>query len=140
MIVFGVPQPAADDARRALACAEAMFRGLAAWNADRAADGAAPVGIGMGLHFGEVFCGAIGDDARLEFTVLGDTVNVAARLQDETKTSHCPMIVSQALMEAAGETEADGGWTALPTDHLRGRDAPIALFGRRAASVSGHGA
>ncbi|MGQ9366689.1 adenylate/guanylate cyclase domain-containing protein [Azospirillum sp. ST 5-10] len=132
MVVFGVPAPGPDDARRALACARALLAELAAWNAARAAAGEDAVRVGVGVHWGEVFCGAVGDDTRLEFTVLGDTVNVAARVEQMTKDTGHALIVTRELLVAAGE--APEGWTALPETALRGRHHTSRLYGLEHAS------
>lgn len=125
MVVFGVPNPGPNNAADALAAARAILAAIGAWNAERRA--ADPVQVGIGLHCGEVYCGAIGDDDRLEFTVLGDTVNVAARLEQESKTASAPLLVSEELLNAAGEAPGNG-WRALPPHTLRGRQRPIRLY------------
>jgi len=79
LVVFGIPDPRPDDARRGLACAREILRLVARWNSKRQLD--PPVRVGVGVHSGEAYCGIVGDDARLEFTVLGDMVNVAARIE-----------------------------------------------------------
>ncbi|HET6520319.1 MAG TPA: adenylate/guanylate cyclase domain-containing protein [Geminicoccaceae bacterium] len=122
MVVFGVPDPRPTDARDALRCAREVLASVAAWG-----DGAR---VGVGVHFGEVFCGAVGDETRLEFTVLGDTVNVAARIEQATKAAGFPLIASKELLDAAGEDPAsDPRWTSLPPEPLRGRHRPVRLFG-----------
>jgi adenylate cyclase len=65
------------------------------------------------LHAGDAFCGAVGDETRLEFTVLGDTVNIAARLEQETKAVGLPLVVSRAFLAAAGETVDGRDWQQL---------------------------
>lgn len=125
MVVFGVPEPRQDAARDALGCARALLREVADWNGDREE----PVRIGIGVHWGPVFCGAVGDGGRLEYTVVGDTVNVAARLQDETKAAGVPLVASHTALAAAGEEPEAGGWRALPAKPLRGRDGVVALYG-----------
>lgn len=77
---------------------------------------------------GEVFCGAVGDAARLEFTALGDAVNVAARIEQHTKTAGHPLLVSRALIEAAGVDPDREPWHALPQVSLRGHSGTIDLF------------
>ncbi len=128
MVIFGVPEPDSRDARHALDCARAILDNVAAWNARLAEAKRAPVEIGIGVHCGEVFCGAVGDAARLEFTVLGDPVNVAARIEQHTRTAGHPLLVSRALLETAEVTPEDGRWIPLPQQSLRGRDEPIDLF------------
>ena len=130
MVVFGLPSPASDDAARAVACGKAILASLAEWSAARAAEGTDPVSVGIGIHWGEVFCGAVGDDSRLEFAVLGDTVNVAARLEEETKRAGRSLVVSQTLLDAAGEAAED--WMPLPPAQLRGRQQPVPIYGASA--------
>ncbi len=128
MVLFGVPESGPGDAGNALACGSAILESLEDWNSERTAAGEDRVAFGIGIHWGEVFSGAIGDESRLEFTVLGDSVNVAARLEQETKSAGLPLIVSKDLLDAAGASPED--WTALPDRQLRGRQAAIALYGR----------
>lgn len=134
MVVFGVPDPDDAAARNAIACARGLLALVDQWNEDLARAGDAPVAVGVGVHWGEVFCGAVGDRERLEFTVLGDTVNVAARLQDECKTRGLSLIVSAEALEQAGE--APLGWVAVPPQPLRGRDGDIRLFGHKPYTAS----
>lgn len=133
MIVFGVPTAGAHDARDAVSCARAILDNIAGWNAARAAAGQDPVRVGIGVHWGRVFFGAVGDLARLEFTLLGDTVNVAARLQEESKQAKTPLVVSRELLEEAGEDPAR--WKKLADRPLRGRHADIQIYGIAAASA-----
>lgn len=123
IIVFGVPDSHGDEAARALDCAKRLLDGIAAWNAAEPAS--EPVRIGIGAHFGPVFAGVVGDDARLEFTVLGDTVNVASRLEQLTRATDGGLIASVALVNRAGETQ---GWRPLPTVSLRGREQLVEVM------------
>lgn len=131
MIVFGLPQPGPDDARHALDAARDVLGGIAAWNDRLRGTGAETVAVGIGAHWGELFVGAIGDESRLEFSVLGDTVNVASRLEHQAKAHDCALVVSQDLLDAAGEDPSRNGWHALPPQILRGRHAPTAMYGLR---------
>ncbi|MCB1989972.1 MAG: adenylate/guanylate cyclase domain-containing protein [Geminicoccaceae bacterium] len=125
IVVFGVPEGHADDARRTLDCARHLLRRVAAWSDRLTAAGEAPVRIGIGAHFGPAFAGAVGDSSRLEFTVLGDTVNVAARLEQITRETDGGLVASAALVAAAGEGDH---WLALPTHAVRGREQPIDIL------------
>ena len=117
LVVFGLPEPRADDAARALAFAKDLVAIIARWNLKD--DGHAPVRIGVGIHYGDLFCGIIGEDMRLEFTVLGDTVNVAARLEQATKAHAVSILVSDAARQAAGSDA--GRWREVGRAPLRGR-------------------
>ncbi len=134
-VVFGLPQPREDDAARALACARAILAGVVLWNLDRVDDGQAPIAVGIGVHAGEIYCGAVGDDSRLEFAVLGDAVNVAARLEQATKELGLPLLVTAEAIAAAGEDPS--GWISLPDQSLRGREATVTLYGLAMPDVAG---
>ncbi|MCF4127189.1 adenylate/guanylate cyclase domain-containing protein [Methylobacterium sp. SyP6R] len=133
LVVFGVPEARAEAAAQGLAFAERLEEGVAAWNAE---SGEAPVRIGIGVHCGEVFVGVVGDDDRLEFTVLGDAVNVAARLEQATKTFGTTTLVSQAALDAAqvsGGAWASGeAWREVSRQPLRGRREAFPIYGRAA--------
>ena len=131
MLVFGLPAPRPDDARRALTCALALLAGTPGeWARDlEATAGREAIELGIGLHAGDAFCGAVGDETRLEFTVLGDTVNVAARLEQETKAVGLQLVVSRHFLAEAGETVDGLDWQPLGSRLLRGRASPIDLLG-----------
>jgi adenylate cyclase len=131
MLVFGLPSPRPDDARRALSCARALLAGTPGeWARNpEATGGNGAIELGIGLHAGDAFCGAVGDETRLEFTVLGDTVNIAARLEQETKAVGLPLVVSRAFLAAAGERIDARNWQQLGARTLRGRAKPVDLLG-----------
>jgi adenylate cyclase len=84
MAIFGAPEPLPDHAERALLCAIEMQRRQAGLNAEGwGSDSVEALGVGIGLNTGTVIAGAIGGGGRLEYTVIGDAVNVAQRLQSE---------------------------------------------------------
>ncbi|HJW60218.1 MAG TPA: adenylate/guanylate cyclase domain-containing protein, partial [Actinomycetota bacterium] len=83
MAVFGAPRPAADHARRALECAAAMQRRQLALNDAAGHTGLPAFQIGIGINTGTVIAGTLGGPGRLDYTVLGDAVNIAQRLQSE---------------------------------------------------------
>jgi adenylate cyclase len=137
-LVFGIVDPKPDDAARAVRCGQDILASVALWSAERAAAGETPVSIGVGIHFGEAFVGAIGDNARLEFTVLGDAVNVANRLEQATKDHRVPMLVSHEALTAGGADLTQ--WRALGSEHLRGRAQPIGIYTPAASSAGGRSA
>jgi adenylate cyclase len=123
LILFGVPAASQSDAVRALACARTLFDLVERWNAKRRFD--PPVRVGIGIHTGEVFCGVVGDEARLEFTVLGESVNIGARVEQTTKVVDEPLLASQEAVEAAGET---AHWMLIDHPPLRGVTRRIQLM------------
>lgn len=81
LVTFGVPDPASDDALRAIACTEAMLAEIERWNDERARNGQ-DVEIGVGLHHGPVVLSDIDSERSMAFTVVGDTVNTTSRGRD----------------------------------------------------------
>lgn len=127
MVEFGVPEPGNSDARDALLCGVDILRALRSWNMERVSRGLPPVEAGIGVHYGEVVAGALGDETRLEYTVIGDTVNTAERIERLTRQANVPMLVSEAFRGAAGEPPPGVICTALPPQGLRGRETPIGV-------------
>jgi class 3 adenylate cyclase/FixJ family two-component response regulator len=117
MAVFGAPEPQADHASRALLAARAMHERQAAVNAKWARDGLPEFGLGIGLSTGPVAAALLGSEERLEYTVVGDTVNLAQRLQDLARPAG-RIVVSDATYRALDEP-ADA--EALPPTALKGR-------------------
>jgi adenylate cyclase len=128
MAVFGTPVTHADDARRAIACALEMLDVTAAWSRERERAGLSPIGIGIGGHFGEVFAGALGDQRLLEYTVIGDTVNVAERLEKLTRRVQSSLVVSSALLAAGGDAALVHRWQSLAGQRLKGHGDPVDVF------------
>ncbi|MBA3449030.1 MAG: adenylate/guanylate cyclase domain-containing protein [Pseudaminobacter sp.] len=131
MATFGVPSPAKDDAARALRCARAMASSVDEWNAKRRAHGALPVDVRIGCQYGPVVLGAIGSERNLSFAVVGDTCNVASRLQTLCRELKADICVGAALIAAvkrAGDQGALSGLTHHGEIHVRGRDNPVDVW------------
>ena len=131
MATFGTPVPGPQDAANALACAQAMADAVVKWNKKRKAKGLMPLRIGIGLHCGEVAVGEVGSERRMEFAVIGDTVNIAARIQEMTRELDVAMLASDDVIRAAGP-EAASGFRDLGCQTIRGRGGSIRLWGRAA--------
>src|SRR5712691_5583218 len=128
--VFGLPTASADDALNALRCADLMIAALAAWNLERAQDGEPPLAIGIGLNYGPAVIGDVGSEHSLSFTVIGDTVNTASRLQGLTRDYRTPLVVGDPLVAAIAARPADGAAKLLGALEDRGEQA---LRGRSGA-------
>lgn len=132
MAVFGTPVSDPSDPARALACGLAMLGELRRWNAKRADRGAFPLAIGIGIHMGDVVLGNTGDERRLKFTVVGDTVNVASRLERLTRDLSAALVVSDDLLMAARRAGAPAAQIERFVDRsslpLRGRERELAVW------------
>ncbi|HEY2387466.1 MAG TPA: adenylate/guanylate cyclase domain-containing protein [Candidatus Binatia bacterium] len=129
LVVFGLLEDTPDGgAGAALRCALGMRERLAALNEVRAAAGQAALLVSVGVHAGEVLAGRIGAEDRYEYTVIGDAVNVAARLQQLSKESAHGVLVSADAYELAAA--AGVRCTAAPLDavSLRGRREAVRVF------------
>ena len=124
--VFGLPTASPHDALSTLRCAGLMLQELAAWNASRASAGAPPLGIGIGVNYGPAVMGDVGSEHTLAFTVIGDTVNVASRLQSLTRELGVPLVVAEAVLRQIG-----GG--ALPAPE----QLPVALHDKGERDLRG---
>ena len=126
---FGSPSEGADDADRALACALDLVAEMRRWNDVRRAQGDRPVEIGIGLHYGAVLIGDLGGAWQSQFTLTGDAVNVASRLESLTRQHGAVLILSEDLLQAgAADRAASTGLTALPVTQVRGREQPLKLW------------
>lgn len=115
-----------DHARKAILAARDMIGVLKRLNATWQDAGKAPFQIGVGLHLGDAIAGEIGSPDRTEFGVLGDTVNLASRLEGLTKLFHCDVIFSDEVREASG---FDDGILDLGRVRVKGRRNSVRLFG-----------
>jgi adenylate cyclase len=111
-----------DHAERGVLCALAMQDALVDLNRVRAARGAAPLRIGIGLHTGAVVVGDIGSPERREYTAIGDAVNVAARVEQLTKVHGVPILVSdETRQRIAGSID----FASVGATQVKGRVRPI---------------
>ena len=121
MAVFGAPEPVADHADRSLAAAAAMHAAQDAVNPEWAAVGLEPFGLGIGLSTGTVAAALLGSDERLEYSVVGDTVNLAQRLQQWAEPGET--VLSAPTMAALTAPPAAD---TLPPAMVKGRSKPVA--------------
>lgn len=134
MATFGTPEPTSKDASNAIAAMRDMANAFEAWKSAPSNILADDLKLAIGVHYGPVVIGNIGSEQRLEFAVLGDTVNVASRLEAATREIGCRCLVSGDLVEAAkgeGEVNAEELVAELqPHDpiQLRGRAEKIEVL------------
>ena len=132
MATFGTPFPGASDAGNALRCAQAMIGSIDELNRERKHRGEPPIRISLGLHYGQVVLGDIGLN-RLEFAVIGTTVNAASRLESLTREFGCAMIASDDLVQRARAeaTSSDADFAHLvaqPPQPIRGLEQPVGIW------------
>ena len=123
MALFGAPAVTPKDAANAMAAAVAMQRRMLSINDELRAEGFPEIGIGIGLHTGEVIVGYIGSERRSEYTAIGDTVNTASRLESNAKAGE--ILVSEATAQAARSR-----YQLAPRDPIsvKNREQPVPLF------------
>jgi class 3 adenylate cyclase len=126
MLGFGVPLAQPDSAERAVSAAREMlarFAGLShSWRERYQIE----AGLGIGINEGDVVAGNVGSSAYMNYTIVGDTVNIAARLCQRARAGE--MLFSSALKRSLDAHGLDVGATPLPPLQLRGRANPIDIF------------
>jgi adenylate cyclase len=124
MAAFGLPTPESDDPDRAVRTAIAMIRSLHEWNVVRAADGKPPIDMGIGVNTGAVVAGNIGSPKRMDFTMIGDGVNLAARLE-----SACKQYDARILISDFTHRQLNGVYRTREVDRVvvKGKTEPVAI-------------
>jgi len=125
MATFGIPIPTGDDEDRAVRAAVSMIRALGAWNDHRRQQGLAPVEIGIGLNTDVVVSGNIGSPKRMDYTVIGDGVNLAARLEGA-----CKQYGAQILVSENTHKRLRGTYRMREVDRVvvKGKSEPVTIY------------
>jgi len=127
MAVFGHPQTADDDTARALRCALQLKDALARWKAARIQDSKPALDAGIGLHVGPVVAGVLRSGSHDEFTVVGDTVNVASRLDRLAGRIGASLVVSEAVIQEVASSVEDASWSWEEAAKLDGRSGTLRI-------------
>ena len=125
MALYGLESGVATGSRQALRGAAEMARRLSSLNARLEAELAQPLRIGIGIHCGDAIVGTMGPPKSPIVSAVGDNVNVAARLESESKSLRCTLVVSTALARAA---DVDLSAHALHDAELRGRGECVQVY------------
>jgi adenylate cyclase len=123
MALFGAPTVTPKDAANAMSAAVAMQRRMLSINDELRAEGYPEIGVGIGLHTGEVIVGYIGSERRSEYTAIGDAVNTASRLESNAKAGE--ILVSEVTAKAA-----QSRYQLVPREPIsvKNREQPVPLF------------
>ena len=125
MALFGIGSDGRDHADQALAAARSIQRRMERLNTERAARGDDPVQIGIGINTGPAIVGSIGSPERMEFTVIGNTVNVASRVEALNKTVGTSLLITKATRDALRGGTAVRQLTPQP---VKGVEQPLEIF------------
>ena len=125
MAAFGIPVQHEDDADRAVRAAIGMMRELNSWNQQRLTEGKLPVDIGIGLNTDVVVSGNIGSRKRMDYTIIGDGVNLAARLESACKQYGAHILISEFTYRKLRAT-----YTTREVDLVvvKGKTQPVAIY------------
>ena len=133
LAVFGSPKPLPCAERSALEAAQEMLLRLTRLNSDLAARGKRPLAIGIGIQVGDVVVGHVGSKFRHEYALIGDTVNMASRVEALTETLGYPVICTEAV---AAVVNFGGGLVDLGMREIRG-GSTLRLFGWNPPAIGG---
>ena len=125
MAVFGLPVPHEDDEDRAVRAAISMITDLWRWNAQRAAAGKVPIEIGIGINTDTVVSGNIGAPKRMDYTIIGDGVNLASRIESACKQYFARILISESTCR-----KLRGTYRMREVDQVivKGRHTPVGIF------------
>jgi adenylate cyclase len=125
MAAFGIPVGHSDDPDRAVRAAIKMIQALTVWNRQRQDEGKPPVNIGIGLNTDSVVAGNIGSKKRMDYTIIGDGVNLASRLESACKAYGCQIIASEFTFKALKATYTT---RELDVVVVKGKSQPVGIY------------
>jgi adenylate cyclase len=125
MAIWGAPNQTDRDPQSAVKACLEMRSALEKLNELRAERGKSAIKIGMGVHYGEAISGTIGSDERMEYTVIGDTVNQASRIEASTKAFGTDLLISDSLLETC---QSEFVIEEAGRVEVKGKSKPLTLF------------
>ncbi|WP_194868593.1 adenylate/guanylate cyclase domain-containing protein [Pseudoalteromonas sp. PPB1] len=124
MAVFGTPQEEENNAKNAIEAAREMLQALELLNEEFITEGLPAIKIGIGIHSGVAIAGNVGSSSCMDYTVIGDTVNVAARIESKTKELKHPLLISEQSVQQSQLTQLK----RVAKVELSGRSQPIEVY------------
>jgi len=130
MAIWGAPEKHEDDALQSVLSAFEMTDAVSKFNENQRKLGKCEFRIGVGLNFGEVTVGNIGSERKMDYTVIGDAVNLASRMEGLTKTYHSEILISESLFDELRKTSPDAGlhYRLLDTVAVKGKTKGVRIF------------
>lgn len=129
MAIFGVPVPNENQALDAYKCSIDMKKRLIELNKELEEENLPPIKFGIGLHTGNVLAGNIGSTRRMEYTVIGDAVNVASRIESLCKENNCDLLISETTIEKINNSnEPINDFISIGETEIRGRKTKINIY------------
>jgi adenylate cyclase len=125
MAIFGAGDSGSNHACDAVWAGCEILRAVKGLNDELATRERAPIQIGIGIHSGPAIVGSVGSPQRLEFTAIGNTVNIASRIQGLTKTVGRPFLVTEAVRERSANSFV---FEELPPQEVRGIEGRVMIF------------
>jgi len=126
MALFGAPvsQTFEKDVQNSVLAALDFVRLVGERNELRKANGQAPIEVGIGVHCGEAVVGNLGAEGKIHYTAIGDTVNIASRVESSTRKYDAALLVTEEVVQAC----PDFGWQFVDETQVKGRTAPVRLY------------
>jgi len=130
MAFWGAPEKHDDDALQSVLSGLEMIDSLSVFNENQRKLGKCEFHIGIGINYGEVTVGNIGSERKMDYTVIGDAVNLASRMEGLTKTYHSELLISESLFEELRKTSPDAGlhYRLLDTVAVKGKTKGVKIF------------
>ncbi|MCL2264773.1 MAG: adenylate/guanylate cyclase domain-containing protein [Treponema sp.] len=141
MAFWGAPEKHEDDALQSVLSGLEMIEAVKKFNENQKNLGKCEFQIGIGLNYGEVTVGNIGSERKMDYTVIGDAVNLASRMEGLTKTYHSEILISESLFEELRKVSPNSGlhYRLLDTVAVKGKTKGVRIFTvKKSLTEAGH--